>query len=200
MKNKTLLGLTVLALLVVGLSLHAAVTRTSSPGIGPFGAASDCTGVDGTGTAALSDAIAFTEVSPDITDVDVRVAFDHSFRSDLQFHVTYSGGGGSVTLAADHGTSADNDYYATFDDEAGVACGTAAGCDSGSACSMTMAPGPTCTPDSALSAFDPFTTPGTFTLVFCDDAGGDPGTLVSWAVTADGAPDLPVELVEFDIQ
>ncbi len=197
MIKKAFLGLTVLALLLAGISLHAAVTRTSAPGIGPFGAASDCTGLDGTGSSGFSDAIAFTEVSPDITDVDVRVAFDHSFRSDLQFHVTYSGGGGVVILAADHG-SLDNDYYATFDDEAGGPCSTVCGVGGGT-CSITSAPGPSCIGDSALSAFDPFTSPGTFSLVFCDDAGGDSGTLVSWAVTADGAPQLPVELVEFGV-
>ncbi len=197
MHKKLTLALITLTLVMAGLSLHAAVTRTSSPGIGPFGASSDCTGLDGTGTSALSDAIAFSEVSPDMTDVDVRVAFDHSFRSDLQFHVTFSGGGGIVILAADHGSLSD-DYYATFDDEAGTPCATA--CSGGATCSSTSAPGPTCTPDSALAAFDPFTTPGTFSLVFCDDAGGDSGTLVSWAVTANGTPLLPVELVEFDIQ
>ncbi len=198
MHKKLTLALITLALVVAGLSLHAAVTRTSAPGIGPFGAASDCANlVDGTGGG--SDAIVFTEVSPDMTDVDVRVAFDHSFRSDLQFHVTFSGGGGIVVLALDHG-SLDNDYYATFDDDVGPApCSTVCGVGGGT-CSVTSNPGPSCNPDSALSAFVPFTTPGTFSLVFCDDAGGDSGTLVSWAVTADGLPDLPVELMEFDIQ
>ncbi len=199
MHKKLTLALITLTLLVAGLGLHAQVTRTSAPGIGPFGAASDCLGLDGTGSSALSDAIAFTEVSPDMTDVNVRVAFDHSFRSDLQFHVTFSGGGGTVILAADHGSSSD-DYYATFDDDVATACAATAACGAGGPCSAASAPGPTCTPDSALSAFDPFTTPGTFSLVFCDDAGGDSGTLVSWAVTADGLPDLPVELMAFDIQ
>jgi subtilisin-like proprotein convertase family protein len=199
MKKNILLTLAILALLVAGLSLQAAVTRTSTPAIGPFGAASDCTGGDGTGGAALSDSIAFTEVSSGMTDVNVRVAFDHSFRGDLQFHVTYSGGGGVVILAADDGAAAD-DYYATFDDEAGASCASAGACGAGTTCSAANTPGPTCTPDTALSAFDSLATPGTFSLVFCDDAGGDSGTLVSWAVTANGPGGLPVELLEFDIQ
>ncbi len=93
--------------------------------------------------------------------------------------------------------STEADYYATFDDEAPAPCSTIC---ANTSCNAASAPGPTCKPDDPLSAFDPFTTPGTFTLVFCDDGLGDLGTLVSWAVTADGLPDLPVELMAFDVQ
>jgi len=196
MRKNIFISLIALALVLVGLNLNAQVTRTSTPatGIGD----NNCSGGDGTG--GVSDSIAFTEVSAGITDVDVRVAIDHTWRPDLQFHVTYSGGGGSVLMVADHGLTSNDDYYATFDDEAGTSCAAAANCGSGAACSMTSAPGPSCIPDSALSAFDGLATPGTFSIVVCDDSAALTGTLQEWAVTADGPPELPVELVEFGIE
>ena len=196
MLKRTPLVVAIAFVLLIGVTLtvNAAVTRTSSPGANIDSAANLCTGADGAG--GVTDTIAFTENSASISDVDVRVAIDHTWRGDLQFDVAYSGGGGTVVLAADHDGSADN-YYATFDDEAATACGTVCG----SAANCTAAPGPTCSPDSALTAFDGLTSPGTWTMRVCDDAGGDTGTWNSWAVTANGQPgdELPVELMEFVI-
>ncbi len=103
-----------------------------------------------------------------------------------------------VILAEDHATT-DDDYYATFDDEAATLCSdtTMCGGDDGSCDGANPV---TCQPDMALSAFDTLTSPGTWTLAFCDDAGGDTGTLESWTVTVDGDGDLPVELMSFMVE
>lgn len=195
MNKRALLTLVTLVLLAAGLGLQAEVTRMSSPGVAVGPTANCANTVDGQG--GPTDAIAFTEVSASISDVNVQVAVDHTWRGDLQFSVTYSGGGGRVTLALDDDGSADN-YYATFDDEAASSCGAV--CAVATAC--TAAPGPTCSPDQALSAFDGLASPGTWTLEMCDDAGGDGGTWVSWSVTANGQPGdgLPIELVEFEVE
>jgi subtilisin-like proprotein convertase family protein len=184
---------------VLVLAMNANVTAqtvvgSSSPGAGIPDAT--CTGGDGSG--GITDTIVFPDVTAGLTDVDVRVEIDQTFRGDLQFHVTYSGGGGTVILAADDGGAAD-DYYATFDDGGAGSCASAGNCGAGTACSAANAPGPTCTPDSALSAFNGLAMPGTFIIAVCDDGGGDLGTLVTWEVTATG-PGLPVELLEYEVE
>lgn len=199
MKKNTLILCTVLALLALGLSLTAQTTTKSSSPAAPIPDDS-CTGADGAG--GITDTIDIFNATAGLTDVDVRVEIDHTFRADLQFHVTFTGGGGTVILAADHGGFADNDYYATFDDAAATSCANttaAMQCGSGSACSAANTPGPTCSPDSALSAFNGLTTPNTFTFALCDDAAADTGTLQVWEITATG-PGLPVELQRFEIQ
>jgi hypothetical protein len=141
-----------------------------------------------------TDTIAFTETGT-ITDVNIRVAFTHTWRGDLEFFVDYSVGGGPVNLALDHDSSADN-YYATFDQEAALPCSDGTLCGAAGPCDT--APGPTCLPDGDLSAYYTLASPGTWTISICDDAGGDTGTLDEWAVTLDG-PGLPVELMSFQV-
>jgi len=147
--------------------------------------------------AYATDTIAFTEAGT-ITDVNVRVAMTHTWRGDLQFFVDYSVGGGPVDLVAPtgHDGSADN-YYATFDDQAAVACSDSTLCGTGGV-GCEVAPGPICQPDALLSAYNTLASPGTWTISICDDAGGDIGTLDEWAVTLDG-PGLPVELMSFQV-
>jgi len=169
----------------------AQITNTSTPGLAFTD--STCIGLDGTGD--ITDTIAFTETGT-ITDVNVRVAITHTWRGDLQFHVEYDQGGGIVILAADHDGGDDN-YFATFDNEAGTACSDVSMCGTGSAV-CGAAPGPTCVPDGNLASFYTLASPGTWTFAGCDDAGGDSGTLDEWAVTLDG-PGLPVELMSFQV-
>jgi len=185
---KKILVLTFALVLSAGFA-SAQITNTSSPML----ATTDATCIDGiSGDGDISDTIAFTETGT-ITDVNVRVEFIHTWRSDLQFHVEYSLGGGDVLLAADHDGSSDN-YYATFDDEAGTACSA----DCGVSGPCDTAPGPICSPDGTLASFYTLASPGTWTIFACDDAFGDAGELVSWAVTLDG-PGLPVELMSFQV-
>ncbi len=192
MKRNTVIALLVPAFLTPGLSLTAQTTvRTSSPNaVIPD---STCTGNDGSG--GLTDAITIFNTTISIADVKVRVEIDHTFRSDLQFHVDFTGGGGPVILATDHG-SLNNDYYATFDDAAATPCTTAC---SGGKCAAGNAPGPTCSPEGSLAAFNGLITPNTFTFAVCDDAGADIGTWVLWEISVAGAG-LPVELQRFDVQ
>jgi hypothetical protein len=185
---KRTLIITCALLLGAGLA-SAQITNTSTPAL----AIPDNQCVT---PAYVTDDIVFTETGT-ITDVNVRVAFTHTWRGDLEFFVDYSVGGGPVNLAVGHDGSADN-YYATFDDAAAVACSDATMCGaSGTACAGP-APGVTCQPDAALSAYNTLASPGTWTISVCDSAGGDTGTLVEWAVTLDG-PGLPVELMSFQV-
>lgn len=144
----------------------------------------------------VTDDIVFTETGT-ITDVNVRVAMTHTWRGDLEFFVDYSVGGGPVNLALDHDGSSDN-YFATFDDQAAVLCSDATMCGGSAGGPCDIAPGPTCQPDVALSAYNTLASPGTWTISVCDDAAGDIGTLDEWAVTLDG-PGLPVELMSFQV-
>jgi len=188
---KKILVLTFALALSAGFA-SAQITNTSSP----FLPTTDSTCIDGiSGDGDISDTIAFTETGT-ITDVNIRVEFIHTWRGDLQFHVEYSVGGGDVLLAANHG-SLDDNYYATFDNEAGTLCSDGTMCGFGSGICDTP-PGPVCAPDGDLSSFYTLASPGTWTIFACDAAAGDSGELVSWAVTLDG-PGLPVELMSFEI-
>jgi hypothetical protein len=77
--------------------IQAVVTRSSTDTpIGPWGGTATCSNTtDGSG--GITSSIVYPETGT-ITDVDVRVEITHTWRSDLQFHVSYSGGGGNVVL------------------------------------------------------------------------------------------------------
>jgi len=194
MKKTLIIAFALIAL--VGLQADAQVSHSSTTVLPISNTTNACTSTDGAG--GVSDTIAFAETGT-ISDVDVAVEIIHTWRSDLQFHVEYSvGAAGAIVLAADH-DGGDDDYYATFDDEAGMLCSDATMCGSGSAICVSGSPA-TCMPDVALSAFDGLTSPGTWTLMVCDDAGGDDGELMGWTVTVDGDGDLPVELMSFMVE
>ncbi len=195
MKNRLIvIAIAIVALGGIMLSSDAAVTRSSSPGSAISNATNPCTGTDGAG--GVTDTIAYPEAGVAMTDVNVRTEIDHTWRGDLQFHVSYDNGSTTalVVLAADHDGSADG-YYATFDDEAATdcatTCGAAGACEAGTPAD--------CQPDSPLSAFDGLMVPGTFTMQVCDDAGGDDGTFQLWETTVDGPPPIPVELIDFNV-
>lgn len=198
----TRLSLALVLLLCAVVPVQAAtVTNTSSPNLAilPDNGCVDDTNT-GTGLGGVTDTIAFTEAG-NISDVNVHVEITHTWRSDLQMILTYTGGGGNVRLANAHGNSTNSDnYFATFDSEAGIACGDASQCNStavgGGPCQT--APGPTCQPDVSLTAFNALACPGTFTLAICDRVAADLGTLTTWSVSVTG--DHPVELQTFSIE
>lgn len=186
------------ALALFALPVTAVVTQTSSPNA-PLLPDNGC--VDdgaGTGLGGITDAIVFTETGT-ISDVNVSVEITHTWRADLQASVSYSEGGGTVMLMNNHDTSGDN-YFATFDSDAALACSDATMCGLTTGSPCETAPGPVCQPNASLDAFDGFSAPGTFTLTMCDRAAADTGTLVAWSVTLDGDGDLPVELSGFSIE
>lgn len=180
---------------VVGMA-QAQVTNTATPGVTIL-PDNGCTNPDGDGAGGITDTIAFAEAGT-ISDVDVRVEMTHTFRSDLQFHVSYDGGGGNVILASAH-DSLDDNYFATFDDEAATLCSDNSMCGGLDGVCDSVGTAVTCIPDAALTAFDGLSSPGTWTLSVCDDAGGDTGTVDVWAVTLDGDGQLPVELMGFAV-
>ncbi len=194
--KKTVILLSAILLLALSFSASAAVTRSSSPGTVIDSATNLCTGTDGTG--GITDTISYPENGV-ISDVNVRTEITHTWRSDLQMHVSYSvGAAGNIVLAADHGGFNEDDYFATFDDEsANGTCATV--CGSGTTPACTAAGATDCVPDVALSAFDTLTSPGDWTITICDDAGGDTGTLDLWEMTVDGSDELPIELLEFTV-
>lgn len=188
------------ALIASTFASNAIVTQNGAPA----GAAIDsstCTGLDGTG--GLTDTVSFAGAGP-ITDANVNVDITHSWRGDLQMHIDYNGT--TVILAADHGSSASTDnYFATFDTEAGAACSDVTNCGNttdNTTC-FSDATRSTCQPDDALTVFNGMAgNLGAWTFSVCDDAGGDQGTFDAWSVTLDGAPGsgLPVELMNLEVE
>ena len=112
--KKTLIVVAIAFVCLFGLQAEAQVTNSSTPGLAISNTTNPCSGADGAG--GVSDIIAFTEAGT-ISDVDVAVEIEHTWRGDLQFHVEYDGGGAATTLSGGMGGS-DDDYFATFDDEA----------------------------------------------------------------------------------
>lgn len=149
----------------------------------------------GVGAGGITNDIAFTATGT-IDDVNVRIEMTHTWRSDIQAALTYTGGGGTVRLANNVDGSGDN-FFATFDSEAGLPCTDVANCGTTGNCGA--APGPVCQPLESLTAFDTLSAPGTFTLAVCDRATGDLGELVAWEITLEGAG-LPVELMGFSVE
>ncbi|RLE20506.1 MAG: hypothetical protein DRJ65_18075 [Acidobacteria bacterium] len=197
--KKTFILVAIVFVCLFGLQADAQVSHSSAPAIAID--TNNCLGDDGgDGVDGWSDTIAFAEAGT-ISDVDVTVEIDHTWRSDLQFHVEYSvGAAGAIILAADHGSSSGDNYYATFDDEAATLCDDASMCGGDNVTCTDAGTAVTCQPDMALSAFDALTSPGTWTMFLCDDAGGDFGTWNTWTVTVDGDGDLPVELMSFMVE
>lgn len=185
-----------LALLIASPAMAGdVVSMISSPNaaIAPDNGCLDDT--NGTGGGGITDAISFTAAGT-IDDVNVRIEVTHTWRSDVQAALTYTGGGGTVRLANNVDSSGDN-FFATFDSEGAALCSDAANC--GTTTNCVTAPGPVCQPLEALTAFDGLTSPGTWTLAVCDRAAADNGTLVAWEVTLEGAG-LPVELMGFSVE
>ena len=188
-------------LAVLGIALlaspvaQAAVTQGSAPNA-PVAPDNGCTDdTSGNGAGGISDIIAFVEAGT-ISDVNVRVEFTQTWRSDIQAALSYSGGGGTIQVINNWDTSGDN-LFATLDSDAANPCSAAADCGTGTNC--VTAPGPTCAPDVSLNAYDGLTSPGTWTLAVCDRAAGDTGNLVAWEVTVDGDGGLPVDLQGFSV-
>jgi len=196
--KKTLILAVAAFVCLIGIQAEAAVSHSNAPALAVSNTTNACTGADGTG--GVTDTIAYTEAGT-ISDVNVAVEITHTWRGDLQFHVSYdSGAAGNIVLAAGHAGSIDN-YFATFDDEGALLCSDAAVCgDNGAALCTDVATAQICQPDVALSAFDALTSPGTWTMMMCDSAAGDDGVWDTWTMTVDGDGDLPVELMTFIVE
>ncbi len=168
------------------------VSTPNAPILPDNGCLDDATG---TGQGGIADVIVVPG-SQVFLDVEVELAITHSWRSDLQVAVDYSGSGtGPIRLVNNHDGSGDN-YYARLGSQATVACSSPSACGTASNCSL---PGTAswCSPDESLAAI---IAPGSgvWTLSVCDRAAGDTGTLVEWRLDF---PLLdPVELTSFTVE
>ena len=105
-----------------------------------------------------------------VSDVDIGILLDHTYRRDLEISLT-SPAGTVVTLMDYVGGSADN-LNVRFDDEASggsIAAHTAND-------PLTPVYNSTKTPQGSLSAFDGENAQGTWTLKICDQQGVDIGS------------------------
>ncbi len=105
-----------------------------------------------------------------VLDVEVKVNITHTWDADLDVYLI-SPSGTRVALFTDAGSSGDNFTDTILDDEAGVGIASGAAPFSGSY-----------RPQSPLSALDGQDPNGIWQLEITDDAGGDTGTLNSWAL------------------
>jgi len=120
-----------------------------------------------------------------IQDANVRVKIQHTFRGDINICLQSPGGGPNIQLTA--GTSCtsggdcngEDNYNAIFDDEGAVIV-----CASVNLADITATPD-SVIPSQALNALDGLTANGSWTLNVFDDAGGDSGTLLEWALILD---------------
>jgi subtilisin-like proprotein convertase family protein len=195
MKSWKIVMLMLGVLLIGASSVQAVVTNTSTPNVALLPDNGCVDDAAGNGVGGISDVIAFVEAGT-ISDVDVAVQFTHTWRSDIQAALSYTGGGGTVQIINNWDTSGDN-LNAVLDSDAATLCSDAANCGTGTNCGA--APGPTCQPNATLDGFDGLSSPGTWTLAVCDRAAADLGNLVQWSVTLDGDGGLPVELLGFSV-
>lgn len=129
MKNRlvvfAVLGIALLASPVA----QAAVTHGSAPNV-LVAPDNGCTNdTSGNGAGGISDIIAFVEAGT-ISDVNVRVEFTQTWRSDIQAALSYSGGGGTIQVINNWDGSGDN-LFATLDSDAANACSAVADCGTG---------------------------------------------------------------------
>ncbi len=120
-------------------------------------------------TTAISDNTCFTRPlvinsTSAITDVNIEINIDHTWRADLDIDLT-SPSGTKIDLTSDNGGSKNN-LYVIFKDSAATSITN----DNQNHSSVVERK-----PEQALSAFNGENPNGTWTLHICDDAGGDTG-------------------------
>ncbi|MCL5735096.1 MAG: discoidin domain-containing protein, partial [Actinobacteria bacterium] len=118
------------------------------------------------------------QASP-LLDVDVQVNITHTWDSDLDVYLI-SPSGIRVELFTDVGSSGDNFTDTILDDQAGVSIASGAAPFAG-----------TYRPEGLLSALVGQDPNGIWQLEITDDAGGDLGTLNSWALRITTAAPQP---------
>lgn len=138
-------------------------------------------------------------VAGTITDANLTVNVSHTWNSDIVLTLTSPSIAAQV-LWQNCGGSSDNMTDTVIDnDAAGLAnCGFAGAPFAGSF-RPTSGPVATAAPGS-MNAFDTTASNGIWTLNVADDSSICTGTLNAWSLTLDGAPPLPVELMEFDVE
>ena len=155
----------------------------SNPGVtggGGMLCASPNAAIPDNAASGVSSTINVTDTGT-LSDLDVTIATNHTFVSDLTYTLTHLATGTAVTLidrpgipASANGCGADN-INVTLDDEASAAvenqCAT-----SGTAISGRFSP------NQALAAFDGESLSGNWRLTVVDSAAQDTGTLTQWCL------------------
>ena len=125
-------------------------------------------------------------------DVNVRTDITHTYNSDLDIHLI-SPAGTIVTLSNRNGGSFDNIFHGThWDDQAGRTNGS--GLPVTDYGFTNNVPAAALNPQEPLGALQGQNPNGAWQLVVHDNAGGDTGQLLSWALelqTFTRAPDFP---------
>ena len=115
-----------------------------------------------------------------VVDVDVTLDITHTSAQDLEIYLV-SPGGRTVTLTSDNGGDFDDVFAGTtFDDQAP---GTPSAANVRNFVFTDLTPTGPVQPEEALGALVGQAAAGPWALVVVDDAGGNTGTLRSWALT-----------------
>jgi len=139
----------------------------------------------GSGASASLPSIITVPDNFPIQDVNVRIKIQHTWRSDIIICLTGPGGGPTVRLTG--GTScilggscgSEDNYNVIYDDE-----GLALVCASANLADLNATPD-NVIPSEFLGSFDGLPSVGDWTLNIFDDAGGDSGVLLEWALHLD---------------
>ncbi len=137
-------------------------------------------------------------VNGTITDANLTVAITHTWNDDIELRLT-SPSVAVQLLHQDCGGSSDNTSITVDQDAAALNP-----CPSTGTVSGTSLPtdGTAASPIAATGNMDMFNgsmSGGVWTLNVADDSSICTGTLDAWSLTLDGAPPLPVELMNFEI-
>jgi uncharacterized repeat protein (TIGR01451 family) len=162
----------------------------SAPAAPPFTTANSANFSDAPGSAITTGApvnalLAVSTADTYLWDVDLTINLTHTFASDLDITLT-SPGGTTVTVTTDNGGGNDNVFAGTlFDDDATVPV-----TDEAYANNVTSTP---LQIEASLAAFIGEDPNGNWTLNVTDDAGGDDGVLVDWALDVTTLDQTPID-------
>ncbi len=130
-------------------------------------------------------------VNGTITDANLTIDITHTWDSDIAVTLTSPTIAGQL-LIQNCGGSGDNYTNTVIDEDAGAfPCAGIAGTPFTGSFQSPAA--------GTMDAFDASMSGGVWTLNVADDSSICTGTLNAWSLTLDGAPPLPVELMNFEI-
>ncbi|MBK8596382.1 MAG: proprotein convertase P-domain-containing protein [Holophagales bacterium] len=136
-------------------------------------------------------------VNGTISDANLTVDIAHTWNDDIELRLS-SPSVAAQLLWQDCGGSGDN-LSATIDqDAAGISPCPTAGPITGSF-QPTDGTAASVAASGSMNAFDGSLSGGVWTLNVVDDSSICTGTLNAWSLTLDGAPPLPVELLNLEI-
>ena len=152
-----------------------------------------------TDNGSINSTLTFS-VNGTISDANLTVNITHTWNDDIELRLS-SPSVAAQLLWQDCGGSGDNLTNTVIDDQAaGLASCTFAGAPFTGSFQPTDGTG--AAPVAAtgtMAAFNGSASGGVWTLNVVDDSSICTGTLNAWSLTLDGAPPLPVELMNLEI-